>query len=850
MAVPKTAALPLGDAPIALGKWTGTSPNRVETNQDAGKNQWEKRGKGDTPGAFSEKTAKAPGIPSFPGLMPAVSSLSPVAYIYVGFKGKFLGPEGRRGYNAGHNPETMQALTAPRETDVSGKDVREFLYTNMRAQRRYETDDDIGPRAPSFTDDQKDDRVLLLLGQLGERLVRSERERLEMKETVGRYSDLITALEAKVDRQAAAEDEMRARQEKIERDYADQMQKMQKAIVLAERIEEAINQQNRLSRRMEQITQDKARMLRKLERIEEAVVETQTALNAKSLVLVSDQNRAVNDPSARIPRPANQNESLWQNTLVRRLASTAAVFALIAGLSWGVYQSIPQSRFSQMEQAAMRPGTEDLLATAPFTSEQSAETLPTPSIEDAQAVEDLVAPESTAVPESVEAEAAPVAPAATPTPTPAPAAETTKSAAAEALNKSDDELVAMLNDDPDALASALNNIMPGAASLPQAMNDVPAPAAVTPPAAKATINDAALNDFLKAQKDQRPLKSRIQPDASLPSQIKTVEARAFEGIPEAQHDLAALYTAGQGGVKTDFARAAQWFEEAANNGVANARYNLGVLYHQGLGVTQDTNKALNWYKAAAAQSHPEAQYNLGIAYIEGVGTSYSPEKAAANFESAARAGIMEAAYNLGLIHENGLLGKPDVDNAIYWYNRAAENGSPEGKAALNQLARNLGYSEARVKEIYTARKAAMEGSAAKPQAATAAPAVVTPAAASATAPVTAPAAQPKSSNTGGIPVLPLDEEASYAPAEAQPVHQIVQVKKRDSAATTDSGVIAQIQEQLMNYGLYPGPADGRSNDVMADSIRSYQRTHDLSVDGRASEALLVHMMAQEMGSQE
>lgn len=739
---------------------------------------------------------------------------------------------------------------------MSGKDVREFLYTNMRAQRRYETDDNIAPQIPSFNDDQKDDRVLMLLGQLGERLVRSERERLEMKETVGRYSDLIAALEAKVERQATAENEMRTRQEKIERDYAEQMQKMQKAVVLAERIEDAINQQNRLSRRMEQITQDKARMLRKLERIEEAVVETQTALNAKSLVLVNDQNRAVNDPSARIPRPANQNESLWQNTLARRLASTAAVFALIAGLSWGVYQSLPQARFSQAAQEALRPAPEDLLSTAPFTSEQSAQALATPDTDNAEPVEDLSAPESAEAPgtEKTDSETASETIAETPvTATPAPAAKPTKSAAADILGKSDDELVAMLNDDPDALASALNDITPGAASLPPALNDVPAPvAAVTAPpsAAETASHDPALDDFLKAQKDQRPLKERIQPDPALPTQIKTVETRAFEGVPEAQHDLAALYTAGQGGVKTDFTRAAQWFEEAANNGIANARYNLGVLYHQGLGVTQDTGKALNWYKAAAAQNHPEAQYNLGIAYIEGVGTSYSPEKAAANFESAARAGIMEAAYNLGLIHENGLLGKPDTDNAIYWYSRAAENGSPEGKAALNQLARNLGYSEDRVKDIYNARKTA-RGANNKQQAATTAPAIITPASAPATATqITPVAVPPASSPKNAIPVLPLDEEASYAPAEAEPVHQIVQVKKRDGAATRDPSVIAQIQEQLMNYGLYPGPADGRTSDVMADSIRSYQKTHDLSIDGQASQALLEHLLAQEMGSQE
>ena len=53
----------------------------------------------------------------------------------------------------------------------------------------------------------------------------------------------------------------------------------------------------------------------------------------------------------------------------------------------------------------------------------------------------------------------------------------------------------------------------------------------------------------------------------------------------------------------------------------------------------------------------------------------------------------------------------------------------------------------------------------------------------------------------------------------------------------------------MNAGLYPGPADGVYNDVMADAIRSYQKTNDLSGDGRASDALLVHMLSQENPAQ-
>lgn len=731
------------------------------------------------------------------------------------------------------------------------QDVREFLYTNMRTQRRYETDDDVGP-APLRFDAQKDDRVLLLLGQLGERLIRSERERLEMKETVGRYSDLITALENKVDRQAAAEEELRERQEKIEQEYTASMQKMQKAVLLAERIEEAINQQNRLARRIEQITQDKARMLRKLERIEEAVVETQTALNTKSLVMVGEQTRAVNAPSARMSRPANdQDESLWQSTTMRRLASTVAVFALIAGLSWGVYQAIPQSRFASVETAPV--AAENLLAEPPYMPANTPDVraqVPEPSLYNttpdtsdvARTVENLIAPETSPAP----------APAAALPDIIQKQAETIASPTVNVLGKSDDELVAMLNDDPNALASALNNITPGAAAMPGTIAPEPpavektvTPVAVPtpPPAAQAAENDSSVNDFLRAQSDSRPLSQRIQPDASLPAALKPVEEKAFEGVPEAQHDLAALYTAGQGGVKTNFARAAQWFEEAALNNIPNARYNLGVLYHQGLGVKQDTAQAINWYKAAAAQNHPEAQYNLGIAYIEGVGTEYNPQKAAANFESAARSGILEASYNLGLIYENGLLGTPQVEDAIYWYNRAAEQGSPEGKAALNQLAKNMGYSESRIKDIYNKRKASLDGAPVRSQAASTAPAVMTP--------VSAPvAAAPRAvSAQDGIPVLPLDGDIS-APDESELAPAPASQRGAARNSIRDASVIAQIQEQLMNYGLYPGPADGIYNDVMADAIRSYQKSNALDSDGRASEALLVHMLSQEMDSAE
>src|SRR5690606_14815315 len=102
-----------------------------------------------------------------------------------------------------------------------------------------------------------------------------------------------------------------------------------------------------------------------------------------------------------------------------------------------------------------------------------------------------------------------------------------------------------------------------------------------------------------ARSSREELVARMKPDSALPAQAREIERQAYDGVPEAQHDLAAIYTAGQGGVKQDYKRAAFWFRQSADQGIANARYNLGVLYHQGLGVKADLAEAIKWYQAAA-----------------------------------------------------------------------------------------------------------------------------------------------------------------------------------------------------------------------------------------------------------
>ncbi len=57
----------------------------------------------------------------------------------------------------------------------------------------------------------------------------------------------------------------------------------------------------------------------------------------------------------------------------------------------------------------------------------------------------------------------------------------------------------------------------------------------------------------------------------------------------------------------------------AEQGVANAQHNLGVMYSKGYGVPEDDKEAVKWYRLAADQGDAKAQFNLGNMYRTGEG---------------------------------------------------------------------------------------------------------------------------------------------------------------------------------------------------------------------------------------
>ncbi len=156
-----------------------------------------------------------------------------------------------------------------------------------------------------------------------------------------------------------------------------------------------------------------------------------------------------------------------------------------------------------------------------------------------------------------------------------------------------------------------------------------------------------------------------------PSAVTAFRKAAEQGIALAQYNLGIMYDKGLG-VKQDYQQAVSWYHKAAEQGVGIAHYNLGVMYDKGLGVKQDYQQAVFWYRKAAEQGIALAQYNLGIMYDNGLGVEQDYQQAVLWYHKAAEQGISPAQYNLGAMYDNGLGVTQDHQQAIFWYRKAAE----------------------------------------------------------------------------------------------------------------------------------------------------------------------------------
>jgi hypothetical protein len=66
-----------------------------------------------------------------------------------------------------------------------------------------------------------------------------------------------------------------------------------------------------------------------------------------------------------------------------------------------------------------------------------------------------------------------------------------------------------------------------------------------------------------------------------------------------------MFSNGQG-VAQDYAEAVRLYRLAADQGDADAQFNLGVMFEYGQGVAKNRAEAIRWYRLAAAQGQANA----------------------------------------------------------------------------------------------------------------------------------------------------------------------------------------------------------------------------------------------------
>ena len=131
----------------------------------------------------------------------------------------------------------------------------------------------------------------------------------------------------------------------------------------------------------------------------------------------------------------------------------------------------------------------------------------------------------------------------------------------------------------------------------------------------------------------------------------------------------------------------------ALNGNALAQYNLGVMYDNGQGVTQDYKEAVKWYRLSADQGNADAQYNLGLMYYNKQGVTQDYKEAVKWYRLSAQQGDMDAQNNLGLMYYNKQGVSQDYIRAHMWWNISASSGHKNAESNRDKAAKKMSQTQ-------------------------------------------------------------------------------------------------------------------------------------------------------------
>jgi TPR repeat protein len=142
----------------------------------------------------------------------------------------------------------------------------------------------------------------------------------------------------------------------------------------------------------------------------------------------------------------------------------------------------------------------------------------------------------------------------------------------------------------------------------------------------------------------------------LKNTLEMLEFVAKMGNSDVQYQLANFYMTNTNYL--DYNEGFKWYQMAASKENTNVIYQLGLLYENGQGTTQDYKMAYQLYSKAIEKGHRDAIYRLGIAYHYGRGVYMDTTEAIDCYIKPAELVNNESQYMLGKLYQAGeLVGK-------------------------------------------------------------------------------------------------------------------------------------------------------------------------------------------------
>ncbi len=169
-----------------------------------------------------------------------------------------------------------------------------------------------------------------------------------------------------------------------------------------------------------------------------------------------------------------------------------------------------------------------------------------------------------------------------------------------------------------------------------------------------------------------------------------IVALAFATAPAFSADFDKGWNAYYNG---DYATALQEFRPLAEQGHAEAQYNLGWMYRNGSDVPQDYKIATKWYTLSAEQGHADAQHNLGVMYEKGSGVLQDYKQAVKWYRLSAEQGNEKGQFNLAVMYGKGHGVPRDYARAHMWFNLAASNGNENAVEVRDALAEEMASAQ-------------------------------------------------------------------------------------------------------------------------------------------------------------